>query len=195
MKRLTAIFLKPALLLMVLVVAACGEEGSSSERGDVGEKWRGVFVAPEERCAPYDRRDYAYDSRVLEAELVKKLGGLYAPYTGRCFRDPRETDVEHIVALSEAHDSGMCGRPKAEKARFASDLLNLAPASPEVNRGKKRHYDAAEWLPERNQCWFAARVLEVRRKYALTIDEAEAEALEDVLNGCASTDLVWHCTP
>ena len=185
-----------ALLLMVLALtAACGEEGSSSQEIDVGEMWRGVFVGPEERCVPYDRRDYAYNSRVLEAELVKELGGVYAPYTGRCLRDPGETDVEHIVALSEAHDSGMCGLPQGDKARFAGDLLNLTLASPEVNREEKRHYDAAEWVPDKNRCWFAARVVAVRKKYGLTIDEAEAQALEAVLGACESTDLVRHCTP
>ena len=187
---------KTLLLLMAVgLAAACGDEGSWSERADVGEMWRGVAVAPEDRCAPYERSDYAYDSRVLEAALVRELGGVYGPYTGRCFGDPRQTDVEHVIALSEAHDSGMCNRPREDKARFAGDLLNLTLASPELNREEKRHYDAAEWLPEKNVCWFAARVLSVRLKYHLTIDRAEARALEGVLSACESTDLVRYCSP
>ena len=182
------------LLAVFALAAACGEEGSGSEQVDVGEMWRGLAIAPEHRCAAYDRKEYAYNSRVLEAVLVRELGGVYGPYTGRCFGDPRQTDVEHVVALSEAHDSGMCGRTQADKARFASDPLNLTLASPEVNREEKRHYDAAEWLPEKNGCWFAARVVSVRQKYDLTIDRTEAEALEYVLSACESTDLVRHCT-
>ena len=139
---------KTVVLLMVLAwVSGCGAEDPWAEQVDVGETWRGLVVAREDRCADYDRTDYAYNSRVLEAELVRELGGLYGPYTGRCFRDARETDVEHVIALSEAHDSGMCGRPAAAKARFASDVLNLTLASPQVNRSEKRHFDAAEWLP------------------------------------------------
>ena len=184
-----------ALLLVVLIfTAACGEEAPTSEQVDVGEMWQGVFVAPEDRCAPCDHRDYAYNPRVLEAALMKELVRVYARYTGRCFGEPGETDVEHIIALSEAHDSGMCGRPQEEKARFASDPLNLTLASPDVNREEKRHHDAAEWLPEKNRCWFAARVVAVRQKYGLTIDETEAQALEDVLSNCKSTDLVRDCT-
>ncbi len=191
-----AIRAKTLTLLLVLVLStACGEEGSLSEQADVGEIWRGLAIAQEDRCAPYDRRDYAYNSRVLEPELVRELGGVYGPYTGRCFDNARQTDVEHVIALSEGHDSGMCGRSQGEKARFASDPLNLTLASPEVNREEKRHYDAAEWLPEKNACWFAARVVSVRQKYGLTIDQAEAEALEYVLSACDSTDLVRHCTP
>lgn len=122
---------KTVVMLMVLAwVSGCGAEDPWAEQVDVGETWRGLVVAREDRCADYDRTDYAYISRVLEAELVRELGGLYGPYTGRCFRDARETDVEHVIALSEAHDSGMCGRPAAAKARFASDVLNLTLASP-----------------------------------------------------------------
>ena len=184
-----------ARILMVLTVlalaAACGGEEETGEE----ETWRGLTVAPEERCAPYRRTDYAYNSRVREHALVMELGGVYAPYTGRCFDDRRDTDVEHMIALSEAHDSGMCGRSRAEKTRFASDPLNLTLATPEVNRQEKRHYDATEWLPEKNRCWFAARVVAVRQKYNLTIDRAEAQALEEVLSGCESTELVRHCVP
>ena len=37
-----------------------------------------------------------------------------------------ETDNEHMVAASEAHDSGLCAAHAATKRRFAGDLLNLA---------------------------------------------------------------------
>ena len=43
------------------------------------------------------------------------------------------------------------------------------------------------WLPDRNRCWFAARVVEVRRAYDLTIDRREAEVLEQILSQCTST--------
>ena len=65
-----------------------------------------------------------------------------------------ETDIEHIVATSEAHDSGLYARDRATRARFASDLRNLTLASPRVDRHQKRAKDAAEWLPELNRCWF-----------------------------------------
>ena len=174
-------------VLLVLAVTVGWAELLSAE------SWRGLTVAPEKRCAPYERSDYAYRSDALEFLLIVELGGVYAPYTGRCLRSRRQTDVEHMIALSEAHDSGMCDRSMAEKVRFANDPLNLTLALPEVNRDEKRHYDAARWLPARNRCWFAGRVLEVRRKYGLTIDRAEADALEAVLSACESTDLVRHC--
>ena len=42
----------------------------------------------------------------------------------------------------------------------------------------------------RNRCWFAARVVAVKRKYALTVDRREAGALEQVLSGCTSTEMI-----
>ena len=38
--------------------------------------WRGLVVAPENRCAPYDRDDYRYPQSV-EDEIVASLGGFY----------------------------------------------------------------------------------------------------------------------
>ena len=153
------------------------------------ETWRGLVVAPEHRCSPYDRkRDYPYPQSI-ERDIVGRLGGVYGPYTDTCFASAQETDIEHIVATSEAHDSGLCARSRAVRARFASDLRNLTLASPRVNRHRKSAKDAAEWLPARNRCWFAARVVEVRRAYDLTIDPREAAVLEQVLARCDSTDM------
>ena len=114
----------------------------------------------------------------MEAEIVAELGGIYSPYTLEHFANTRETDIEHIVARSEAHDSGLCATDPGTRRRFASDLLNLTLAEPSLNRHDKRDHDAAGWLPPMNRCWFANRVVEVRRKYDLTIDRHEADVLE-----------------
>lgn len=148
------------------------------------ETWRGLVVAPERRCSPYDRkRDYPYPPSI-ERHIVRRLGAVYGPYTGTCFGSMRDTDIEHIVATSEAHDSGLCARDRATRRRFASDLRNLTLAAPRLNRHQKSGKDAAEWLPDRNRCWFAARTVEVRRAYQLTIDRREAEVLERILSRC-----------
>ena len=157
------------------------------------ETWNGLIVRPEHRCAPYDRAHYPYP-RSVEREIVAAMGGhVYGPYTGRHFRSMRHTDIEHIVAVSEAHDSGLCAADPTVRSRFASDLLNLTLAAPDVNRcggGGKCAHDPAEWMPPMNRCWFAARVVDVKRKYRLTVDRREAAALHRVLSVCTSTALV-----
>ena len=155
----------------------------------MAETWHGLTVAPEHRCSPYDRkRNYPYPQSV-EREIVRQLGAVYGPYTGTCFASTRDSDIEHIVATSEAHDSGLCASDRATKRRFAQDLRNLTLASPAVNRHQKSGKDAGEWVPDRNQCWFAGRVLEVKRAYRLTVDRREAAALERILSQCYGTEM------
>lgn len=152
--------------------------------------WRGLTIAPENRCAAYDPDDYSY-SQSVEPRIVADMGGIiYGPYSGNHFASTRETDIEHIVARSEAHDSGLCMADAGTRKSFASDLLNLTLASPSVNRHQKVDHDAAEWLPDLNRCWFADRVVRVRAKYGLTIDQREADALDVVLSGCSSFEMV-----
>ncbi len=153
-----------------------GDGGAGSEQ----EQYRGVWVAPEFRCSAYDSNDYSYPQSV-EDEIVAVIGSMYSPYTGECLATTGETDIEHIVARSEAHDSGMCAASADTKRAFAGDVINLTLASPSVNRSQKSDKDVAEWQPSLNACWFAARTLEVRRKYDLTIDRMEADAVERVL--------------
>ena len=96
-------------------------------------------------------------------------------------------EVVHLTVYS--HDSGLCAADAATKARFARDTLNLTLASPRVNRHEKSGHAAVAWVPARNRCRFAARVVDVRRAYGLTIDRREAAALERILGGCESTAL------
>ena len=152
--------------------------------------WRGLTVAPEDRCAPYDRDDYPY-SQSVETRIIAGMGGrLYGPYTGRHFASRRDTDIKHLVATSEAHDSGLCAADASTKRQFASDPLNLTLAALWVNRHQKSGKDAGEWMPRMNRCWFAGRIVGVKRKYGLTVDAREAQALEVVLSGCSSTEMV-----
>ena len=160
-----------------------------------GQTWRGLTVAVEYRCSPYDADDYPY-SQSVEPRIVANMGGIiYGPYTGNTYSSTRETDIEHIVARSEAHDSGLCAASDTARRRFSSDLLNLTLASPSVNRHQKSGKDAAEWLPDLNRCWFADRVIQVKREYDLTVDAREADALDAVLSGCASFELVVVSAP
>ena len=152
-----------------------------------------MVVAPEQRCSPYDADDYRYRQSV-EERVVDEFGGVYGPCTGRWFASTSDTNIKHVVARSAAHDSGPCAADLATRRRFATDLLNLTLAGPQVNRYEKVDRDAAEWLRAQSRCWFVARVIAVRQHYGLTIDRREAEALDQVagrmyLDG---VDHVWR---
>ena len=93
------------------------------------------------------------------------------------------------MARSEAHDSGLCAVDSAARKAFGRDLLNLTLASPSVNRHQKIAKDVAEWLPALNQCWYVNQVVLVKRKYNLTMDQAEASKAQQVLANCAGTGM------
>ena len=147
------------------------------------EEWRGIVVAPEERCSSYNASEYSYPQSV-KPQIADRLGGVYSPYTCETFRALNETDIEHIIARSEAHDSGLCSALLERKREFAQDIRNLTLSTPHLNRNLKGAKDAADWVPEENKCWFAWRVINIRRSYNLTIDRLEADALEAILTTC-----------
>ncbi len=166
---------------------------SGADVGAVTRMLDELTVAAEERCSPYQRKKHYSYPQSVEPLIAEQLGGLYGPYTGSCFASLYETHIEHIVAVSEAHDSGLCAASPAVRRQFASDLRNLTLASPAVNRGKSGK-DGAQWQPPRNRCWFAARVIDVRSAYGLTIDAREKAALSSILSQCDSTALeVFDC--
>ena len=55
--------------------------------------------------------------------------------------------------------------------------------TPDLNRVAKGDLAVADWMPERDRCWFAGTVIAVRRKYGLSADERERQALTGVLVG------------
>ena len=154
--------------------------------------WRGLKIEKENRCSPYNRsKNYVYPQTV-EHKIVESLGNrIYSPYSGKYFKSIEETDIEHIVSLSEAHDSGLCAADEKTKMRFTSDVLNLTLASPTVNRDEKSGFDASGWLPEKNKCWFANKVIKVKKAYNLTVDSEELVALEKVISNCSSFEIVF----
>ncbi|KAF7788535.1 hypothetical protein PRUB_a1523 [Pseudoalteromonas rubra] len=167
----------------------------SSSLSTSAKSWRGLEVVAENRCSPYNKSEQYRYPQSIENAIVKQMGGrIYGPYSGRYFESDTYTDIEHIVATTEGHDSGLCSAPAEVKLQFATDLLNLTLAAPEVNRCGARGKcgkDAAEWMPEKNRCWFASRVVAIKNKYQLTVDQAEVDALEAVLSHCQSNELVF----
>ncbi len=142
-----------------------------------GETWLGLEVAPEHRCSEYDRADYRYPASV-EPKILEAMGGeIRCRYTGESLNSLSETDIEHVVGLSEAHDSGLCAADDGIRREFARDLLNLTLAAPGVNRYEKGGRDAGEWMPRINRRWFAETVVAVKLKYSLTVDDRERDSL------------------
>ena len=149
--------------------------------------WMGLPVCEEGARLGYDRNAFGSAYSSLEDEIIdglpKSSGQVYTPYICKLFDIRADgtaaTDIEHIVALAEAYDSGLA---ESQFRTFAGDLANLTLADPAVNRTQKSDRDAGEWGPPQNSGWFAARVVAVKQKYGLSVNPAERDALQAMLN-------------
>ena len=159
--------------------------------------WMGLPVCEEAERTGYDRDAFGSAYSSLENEVIDGLpksgGQVYTPYSCKLFDIRADgtaaTDIEHIVALAEAYDSGL---RESQFRTFAGDLVNLTIADPTVNRHEKSDRDAAEWRPSRNTGWFAAKVVAVKQKYSLSVNPAERDALASMLASDSSRTVTCH---
>src|SRR4051812_25789570 len=143
-------------------------------------------------------------SEVLLAEAVVaatvgagctvQAGSWVSYYDGVEWQDPGRLDIDHVVPLKEAWDSGASARGWSEARRlaYANDLdfaWSLEAVTDTVNQSKGDR-DPAEGLPGASQearCTYATRWVAVKYRWDLTIDPAERTILADILSGeCGS---------
>lgn len=115
-------------------------------------------------------------------------------YDGRrAVGDGGSFDVDHMVPLSEAWESGARIWDAKRREAFANDLGyadSLVAVSASSNRSKGGR-DPAEWMPPAREahCWYAAAWVSVKSRWGLAADRAEADKLRSVLSGCTDEDL------
>ncbi|MEV6669826.1 HNH endonuclease family protein [Streptomyces sp. NPDC051162] len=125
------------------------------------------------------------------SKCVIDAGTLADPYTGGKihFERGRKTSsavqIDHIVALSNAWQTGAQKLPQARREALANDPLNLVSADGPANMGKGDK-DASAWLPanKKFQCAYVARQVAVKKAYGLWVTSEEGDAMRKVLNGC-----------
>lgn len=118
-------------------------------------------------------------------------GVLNDPYTGESIRFVRgpETSqlvqIDHVVALSNAWQTGAQALTDIQRIALANDPLNLLAVDGAANQ-QKSDGDAATWLPPNKsfRCQYVARQIAVKQKYQLWVTPAEKEAMQRVLRSC-----------
>lgn len=119
-------------------------------------------------------------------------GILNDPYTGTTVEFHRgpdssaEVQIDHVVALSDAWQTGAQEWDELKRRNFANDPLELQSTLGWVNQAKGDG-DAATWLPPNNayRCTYATRIVDIKAAYGLWVTPAEHEALIRVLTACA----------
>ncbi len=126
--------------------------------------------------------------RDKEPEIARGLGGypLKLPYSDDVVTAPAETDVDHIVPIEEALQSGADGWSEDRWKEFQSDMANLMLSIPEVNRHEKGPKGVGEWVPEHHKMWYCWDYTLVKLAYGLTFDRNELNRIESILTGAPS---------
>lgn len=115
-------------------------------------------------------------------------GEWYSSYDDRYFTDARALDIDHLVPLAEAWDSGASGWTAKEREDYANDLGDaraLIGVSAASNRSKADQ-DPATWLPpaEGYRCQYATDWVADKTRWGLSIDSTEEAALSEALSRC-----------
>lgn len=170
-----------------------------------------LVIAPEAQAETYDRELFGSgwidtdgdgcDTReeVLIAESITPAqvdpygcqviaGDWVSVYDGEETADPSDFDIDHVVALGEAWRSGASAWTPEQRLTFANHLDDpaaLIAVTASTNRSKGDR-DPASWQPPNRDAWcgFATAWTTVKVQWGLTADQAEVDALRNMLVGC-----------
>ena len=192
--------------------AAPATDASSADTSQGGvplpDAIEALEVADEQREG-YDRDRFKHwvdedgdgcDTRreVLIAEAVKApeqgdrcslTGGEWLSYYDEeTVTDASKLDIDHMVPLAEAWDSGAHAWDDELREQFANDLdadRSLVAVTAKTNRSKGDK-DPADWLPPAASahCTYLVDWVATKTRWELTVDQEEKVALEKGAAGC-----------
>ena len=123
-------------------------------------------------------------------------GLLHDPYTGlninfvRGRKTSALVQIDHVVALENAWQSGAWKWSHAKRLKFGNDMLNLLAVQGAANQ-EKGSASAAYWLPSNKsfRCDYVSRQIAVKYKYDLSVTNAEKRSMASILHGCSAQKL------
>jgi hypothetical protein len=121
------------------------------------------------------------DCKVLSGVLLDPFSNKVLTFTSV----KSAVDIDHVVALSNAWQTGAAYFDRNIRSQIANDPLNLLAVDAKLNR-QKGDGDAATWLPPNKafRCEYVSRQVSVKAKYSLWVTPPEKEAITRVLNQC-----------
>ena len=121
------------------------------------------------------------DCKVLSGVLLDPFSNKVLTFTSV----KSAVDIDHVVALSNAWQTGAAFFDRNIRSQIANDPLNLLAVDAKLNR-QKGDGDAATWLPPNKafRCEYVSRQVSVKAKYALWVTPPEKEAILRVLSNC-----------
>jgi hypothetical protein len=153
--------------------------------------------------ADADRNGCDTRNDILKRDLVNEVfkektnsctvltGTLVDPFSGQTInfvqgaKTSSEVQIDHVVALSNAWQTGAFKLSADQRKAFANDPLNLLAVKGKLN-SQKGDGDAATWLPPLKsfRCDYVSRQIAVKIKYKLWFTAPEKEAMIRILKTC-----------
>ena len=130
-------------------------------------------------------------------DCVVLSGVLIDPYSGdrieflRGEKTSSLIQIDHVVSLSNAWQTGAFQMTILERTQLANDPLNLLAVKGSLNN-QKGDGDAATWLPplKSYRCTYVARQIAVKKKYGLWVTPPEKAAMSAILAKCPDQKVV-----
>ncbi|WP_329555101.1 HNH endonuclease family protein [Streptomyces sp. NBC_00696] len=124
---------------------------------------------------------------VTNSACTATSGSWYPPYDGATWTAASDVDIDHLVPLAEAWDSGARNWTTAQRESFANDVTRpqLLAVTDNVNQSKGDQ-DPATWMPSLTsyRCTYVRAWVQVKYYYNLSVDSAEKSALTNYLASC-----------
>jgi len=131
-------------------------------------------------------RDSSVDVTLDERGCKVVAGKWIDPYDGSEILESSKVDVDHVIALQDAHESGGWQWSYEEKRLFANDLSNLKASSQSTNRSKGAR-GPDEWLPplDTARCSYIEEWVGLKEGYELGMGEGEYTRITYMMEICS----------
>jgi hypothetical protein len=142
-----------------------------------------------------------YEVLIAEATTAPTVGSScslsggrwYSYYDNAYWTLPADLDIDHMVPLAEAWDSGARSWTTARRQSYANDLGDSRPlvaVTDNVNQSKSDQ-DPAEWMPPYSSatCRYVNEWVATKTRWRLTVDSAEKAALTSLAASCSNVTL------
>jgi hypothetical protein len=191
--------MKYLLLLFVLISCAQGPtDHSSLEDGEIKKYVRkdwNHWIDQDRNCL--DTRGEILKKRSLGPVEFNKRGcrvihGKWEDfYHTQIHTTAAQVDIDHVVALKNAHLSGGANWSTRSKEEFANDPENLVITNRAYNR-QKGAKGIDQWLPVKKDfaCKYVKKWVSVKNQYSLRILPNEQKTIEEIRTECSKLGIV-----
>jgi hypothetical protein len=126
---------------------------------------------------------------VLSGTLIDRYSGETINFV-RGDVSSMEVQIDHVVALSNAWQTGAFKLSATQRTALANDPLNLFAIKGRLNL-QKSDGDAATWVPPLKsfRCAYVAQQIAVKAKYSLWVVPPEKAAMLAILSQCPTQEV------